>query len=61
MFQRIPEEMKERWIDESVGRKGYALGTRRHTLLVAVLGALWDEIRAPNCQSALNIDPLIGV
>ena len=46
IIQLIPSDMKAAWIAEAVKRKGYAHGSHRHALLVAVLDALWDELHA---------------
>ena len=38
------------WIEECVKRKGYAAGSYRHSLLQAVLLAVWEEMNAPEWQ-----------
>jgi len=49
-FQRVPYQAREAWIEECLKRKGYAAGSYRHSLLQAVLVAVWEEMNAPEWQ-----------
>ncbi|GHC93141.1 hypothetical protein [Novosphingobium pokkalii] len=46
-FQRVPYQSRAEWIGECLKRKGYAAGSYRHSLLQAVLVAVWEEMNAP--------------
>lgn len=50
-FQRVPYQARAAWIEECLKRKGYAAGSYRHSLLQAVLLAVWEEMNAPEWQS----------
>lgn len=49
-FQRVPYQSRTAWIEECLKRKSYAVGSYRHSLLQAVLVAVWEEMNAPEWQ-----------
>ncbi|MDK4806516.1 MAG: hypothetical protein OC190_08200 [Novosphingobium aromaticivorans] len=49
-FQRVPYQSRAAWIEECLKRKGYAAGSYRHSLLQAVLVAVWEEMNVPEWQ-----------